>query len=843
MQKKKKGKLLKNKEVVSKKKPVKNEKENDEMQELFFEMIRSGEYTRAHPFSSLKKADGHFFLSDQNSGPVDAPKDNNVKPSLTLIFSLYLPIKVDLETGEIIPNEEIDFAYQIFFEMQERDEWPPYLWVGGLQQDIPSEKQEMVKKALYKVSCHPVFFDSNFQEKYIENFLPNIYMRGFDGDITTAEDFNEKAIMGFQSSLFSNYFTPVQSILESERDPMILIFGAHMVLLPRMIKKTLSQKGLQINRMVSFVSECFPAHTITKIIPCFSKTVLVSMLKCTLIVFEKHSHAKNFFALVKKSLGLDFSSINGGLCIENFHNRVAVHIKNIGVSLRLVRELLGDQESPENSKKNLVSIPEVTYSSRLEAEEVPLLDYKGSEREIGVMSVSKSSFQWNRTSLEDVEVKSTQIIGENEENPYYVIQDSVFSKLKLKSIQELLNMFCTFLGGKGIRSKVLVILSIKPGGGVSWPMAAKVIQSLNSTFEKQGNKIHLLQEESLSISTFSSILLHCQVYILLGTGKLYPSLLLFLYIHVNKEPKCGIALHSCQINEFLKSITPVNPLMIVDVMRAIESIIDLPNCRKFFAWNSDKMYVTQHTSREWLSSILKYSLKEERKGKDIFGKLTKVNMEKLKENYQAAKRRLIILNYEGVLVDPSSFSYVATNGNQMSRISSPMTDQVKRILKALIKDPNNTVFLLTGKKKDSIEHWVGDLVGLGLGVEYGYFYKLDAGETQWKHLCNMNWSWMETVKNIMVHYVARTDGSFIEYKNSGIVWRFVEREDDYGKNQAIILADHLKSILQPVAANDIEVYIGNSYVEVRPMSLNKVSSGSDSQVIQKWENRGSSWTC
>ena len=96
------------------------------MQDMFFEMIRSGEYKRNRKQSVSKKQSEQFTfaldpggVSSQRSFSLSGLDELDSKPTKTFIFSLFLPIEVDLQTGEIYPTEEISFEYQLYFELKE----------------------------------------------------------------------------------------------------------------------------------------------------------------------------------------------------------------------------------------------------------------------------------------------------------------------------------------------------------------------------------------------------------------------------------------------------------------------------------------------------------------------------------------------------------------------------------------------------------------------------------------------------------------------------------------------------------------------------------------------------
>jgi trehalose 6-phosphate synthase/phosphatase len=73
--------------------------------------------------------------------------------------------------------------------------------------------------------------------------------------------------------------------------------------------------------------------------------------------------------------------------------------------------------------------------------------------------------------------------------------------------------------------------------------------------------------------------------------------------------------------------------------------------------------------------------------------------------------------------------------------------------------------------------------------------------------------WKHIAEPVMQVYTETTDGSFIEPKDSALVWHYMDADHDFGSCQAKELLDHLERVLsnEPVA-----VKCGQYIVEVKP---------------------------
>lgn len=72
---------------------------------------------------------------------------------------------------------------------------------------------------------------------------------------------------------------------------------------------------------------------------------------------------------------------------------------------------------------------------------------------------------------------------------------------------------------------------------------------------------------------------------------------------------------------------------------------------------------------------------------------------------------------------------------------------------------------------------------------------------------------MEIVEQIMNHYTEATDDSYIEKKETAMVWHYEVADKDFGSDQAKKLLDHLEHVL---ANEPVAVKHGQYIVEVKP---------------------------
>jgi trehalose 6-phosphate synthase/phosphatase len=77
----------------------------------------------------------------------------------------------------------------------------------------------------------------------------------------------------------------------------------------------------------------------------------------------------------------------------------------------------------------------------------------------------------------------------------------------------------------------------------------------------------------------------------------------------------------------------------------------------------------------------------------------------------------------------------------------------------------------------------------------------------------MSFEWKLVAKPLMQLYIESTDGSYIEYKESPLVWHYRFVDPDFGPGQAEELQNHLESVL----ANElVPTNSGVQILEVTP---------------------------
>jgi trehalose 6-phosphate synthase/phosphatase len=178
--------------------------------------------------------------------------------------------------------------------------------------------------------------------------------------------------------------------------------------------------------------------------------------------------------------------------------------------------------------------------------------------------------------------------------------------------------------------------------------------------------------------------------------------------------------------------------------------------------------------------------------------------EKLLADYRAARKRLILLDYDGTLVPFSDWP----------RKARPSGDVIP-LIRELAGDERNDVVIVSGRDKETLEEWFGSLE-IGLVAEHGVWVKEPSGE--WLLTGSVKDDWKSQVRPLMELYVDRTPGSFIEEKGYSLSWHYRKADPGLGSLRARELRDDLSDLTANLALGVLE---GSKVIEVKDATIDK----------------------
>jgi trehalose 6-phosphate synthase/phosphatase len=177
-------------------------------------------------------------------------------------------------------------------------------------------------------------------------------------------------------------------------------------------------------------------------------------------------------------------------------------------------------------------------------------------------------------------------------------------------------------------------------------------------------------------------------------------------------------------------------------------------------------------------------------------------------SYRTARKRLILLDYDGTLVPFSAFPDQSHPGKSLINI-----------LQLLASDARNAVYLISGRDSETLDKWLG-AIPINLISEHGAKIKTSKGVWKQDLLIEIEDNWKDIINDVMDKYVKRCAKTFVEEKEYSLVWHYRNADPDQGKIRAAELASELSAYTNNL---NIQVCSGNKIMEVRIKGVDKGS--------------------
>jgi len=289
------------------------------------------------------------------------------------------------------------------------------------------------------------------------------------------------------------------------------------------------------------------------------------------------------------------------------------------------------------------------------------------------------------------------------------------------------------------------------------------------------------------------------------------------YIASKDQSKKGVLILSEMAgasNELTEALI-VNPQDIQDLVRTLEVAITMNE--KEQRWRLERMQekLRIYTLKHWATTFVKEQKKlMEIKPQQHINLLQGSSRTQLLESYRAAERALIILDYDGTLMNfhPDPQAVIPDK-------------ELLQILGSLSSINNHCLVVNSGRDKTTLERWLGGL-GADLAAEHGVWVKRGP---DWYKNEGLKTAWKAKIRQVLQNVVERTPGSFIEEKDYSLAWHYRRIDRDLGEKRV----REFRDVLLYLTANlDLQVLEGNKVVEIKNAGVNK------GKASLNWLNEG-----
>ncbi|CAJ1943901.1 unnamed protein product [Sphenostylis stenocarpa] len=649
-------------------------------------------------------------------------------------------------------------------------------YVGSLKVHVDASEQENVSLQLQaKFNCLPTFIPSDIQKQFYDGFCKQHlwplfhYMLPFNPDCYNRFD---KSLWQAYVSANKIFADKVMEVINPELD-YIWVHDYHLMIIATFLRKRYNWIKL------GFFLHCpFPSSEIYRALPVRDE-ILKALLNADLIGFHTFDYARHFLSCCSRILGLKYESRRGYIKLEYFGRAVFIKILPVGIHLCRLQSALNH--------------PSFTFRVREVWEK-----FKGQKLILGVddMDIFKGI------------------------------------SLKLLAIEQLFQQYPEFLG------ELILVQIVNPPRSTG-----KAVYEARNEMHIIANRINdrfgfvdyepiIIMDRHVPLYEKASYyaLAECCIVNAVRDGL---NVVPYEYIVCRQgAPKMGEALDlappptsALVVSEFigcspsLSGAIRVNPWDVNAVADALNLAIRMPCGEKQLRHEKNYRYVSSHDVAYWAKSFvqdLEYSCKDHH-SKNCWGigfglnfrvlslspSFRKLNKGHAVSSYERANCRALFLDYDGTVV-PS--------------IDNTPSPEIIAVLNNLCSDPKNTVFIVSGRGKTTLSEWFDECQNLCIAAEHGYFLKWNQQSNWEMNNTSIISSWKEIVEPVMRMYTQATDGSYIETKESGLVWHYYDADPDFGIWQAKQLLDHLECLF---ANEPITVNKGKHIIEVKSQGITK----------------------
>ena len=247
----------------------------------------------------------------------------------------------------------------------------------------------------------------------------------------------------------------------------------------------------------------------------------------------------------------------------------------------------------------------------------------------------------------------------------------------------------------------------------------------------------------------------------------------------------------------------INPNDIDEIQDAIFKALEMPEKEQLAKLRRMQNVISRQTVNKWATDFVQ-KLKDIRQKNDLLYRklIEKNNLLAIRNAYDHALHRLIMLDYDGTLV-----------GFTGEPKDSVPTTELNHLLTTFVADGKNTVVICSGRDHETLEKWFGHLP-IRMAAEHGAFYKENG---VWHEKLHRE-LWDDNLINLIRSFIDKTPGSMLEIKRTSLVWHYRNVNNWLGFVREQQLIDALKIPCQKLG---LQMMKGNKIVEIKPPECTK----------------------
>ncbi len=535
----------------------------------------------------------------------------------------------------------------------------------------------------------------------------------------------------------------------------VWIHDYHLMLLPQMLRKVLPDGTIGF-----FLHIPFPSYEIFRLLPNRAQ-ILKGLLGADLIGFHVYDYARHFLSSVLRILGVENS--HGSITIGS--RIVKVDAFPIGIDYSRFVTALNDEETVKE-----VGILEDHYRDKKVILSMDRLDYsKGIMKRLEAF---EQFLQKNPKFHKKVTLIMVAVPSRTEVETYKELRDEIE-----KSVSHINGAY----------------------GSVDWTPIS-------------------YQFKNLPFAQIVALFARADVALLtpLRDGM---NLVAKEYI-ATKQQRPGVLILSEMagaVDELPEAIR-INPNDINSIVQALQTALKMPRKTQLENLKSMQRRLSRYTVQRWSSDFIEQlhasKQAQTRKGDKV---ITPEIEAKIVRQFKKAKKRLLLLDYDGTLR-----GFVPSHTPHLAKPPASLL----RLIRTLANLPNTKVCIISGRPRKALTAWFSD-IPLSLAAEHGAWMKYDG---EWSQQPVSLHEHRKDILSVLEHYAERTPGARIEQKDFALVWHYRNVPTELAHARNASLRYELNQLL---ANTDLVVHKGAKIIEIKPRSVHKGMVAEDLMAIHK----------
>ncbi|HEX6790009.1 MAG TPA: bifunctional alpha,alpha-trehalose-phosphate synthase (UDP-forming)/trehalose-phosphatase [Candidatus Krumholzibacteria bacterium] len=617
-----------------------------------------------------------------------------------------------------------------------------FLWIGWPGADVPARLEKQVRQALLREHhAVPVFVDAETMSNFYE---------GFCNDTLWPLFHYFPSFASFKDRFWAEYKRVNQMFCDAvvriaRPDDVIWVHDYHLLLLPGMIKERLPDASVGF-----FLHIPFPSFEIFRMLPArWRDPILEGMLRADLIGFHTHEYGHYFLRCVLRILGHDHTLGR----IHTSDHLAEVDSFPMGIDYEKFRAaalLPANIERREalrrsvGGRKMIVSVDRLDYSKGI------------AQRLRGYEYFLRTHPQW--------------------------------------------------------RKKVVLALVLVPSReGVDQYQSMK--RQIDEAIGRINGRYGSLDWTPISYQYTSMSLDDLVAFYAAGDVALITPLRDGMNLVAKEYVACCVDQQGVLIlsemagasRELGEAIT-INPATREEIAQSLEVALEMPPDEQSRRLRIMQERLRKHNVQQWAGDFLdRLAMVRREQERFTSGIISMENRRRLVRDYRAAKRRLLLLDYDGTLVPFAGRPDAA-------RPSAALLDVLGRIA----RQRGTELVLVTGRPREVMALWFAD-PAFNIVAEHGAWIKR-AHVDEWSQMRPFRGDWKPQILPILRTASDRLPGSFVEEKDYSLVWHYRMADPELAVVRAQELAD---ALVQFTAHMELAVVPGHRTLEVRDSAISK----------------------